>query len=62
MRLLEDTEVRAHFYEDDGYDERLLQIVITDEGVILDVYLNDELVSTRAYLAEDLFETVAKAR
>lgn len=58
MRLMEDAEVRAHFHEDDGYDERLLQIVVTDEGVIFDTYLNDELVGTFAILAGDLFETI----
>lgn len=50
---------RNHFVMDDGYDERNLLVNVTDEGVIMDAFLNGDHVGTSAMMADELFESIA---
>lgn len=55
MKRQEQGEVRAHFV--DG--EEVLQVVVTDEGVIIDAFRGDEHLGTRGMTASEWFEEVA---
>lgn len=48
-----DEEVRHTFHLGDG---DTLQVVVTDEGLIVDAFRDGELVGTLAQLATDLFD------
>lgn len=59
MDLIREKEegVFGRFTFADG--DRLLQVIVTDEGVIMDAYKDGEIVDTVGRMADEWFEMIA---